>query len=250
MISGKEFYKICQWNLCGRYQINFDLNEIKDGDFLFVNLDNIYQIINKFKHIGLSKKVNLITHNSDLSFNDDMLDKLKEYIIKIYPINSTVSDELISKIPIGFSDRLTPVILKMPISEDKPTLTYLNFNQTRNNERTECLDLFKPLDWVLYEHEIPEIEFYTSLSKSKYSLCPTGTGIDTHRFYESIYFKTIPIIKRNQLSDLHEKFPCVIVDNWNEIDYEFLINNYDSLFRKLSKWVDTNNWTSVDYWIN
>jgi hypothetical protein len=88
------------------------------------------------------------------------------------------------------------------------------------------------------------------LLKSKYSLCPTGTGLDTHRFYESIYFKTIPIIKRNQLSDLHEQFPCVIVDNWNEINYEFLNSNYDTLFNKLNSWVSNNNWSSVDYWIN
>jgi hypothetical protein len=249
MISGIEFYKECKWNICNRYPVNFDLNHISDGDFVFVNLDAIYTIINYLDKSNFTKRINLVTHNSDISFNQDMLDRLRRYVVRIYPINSIVSDEIIKKIPLGFSDRLISVISVMDIPNDKSNLIYLNFNQTRNNERRECLDFFKPFNWVTYENEISEKDYYISLSKSKYSICPTGTGIDTHRFYESIYFKTIPIVKRNQLSDLHEIFPCIIVDNWSEIDYDFLINNYDILFNRLSSWVDSNKWSSVDYWI-
>lgn len=43
MISGKAFYELCSWNLCNRYEINYNSDLIKDGDFIFLNLDNFWQ---------------------------------------------------------------------------------------------------------------------------------------------------------------------------------------------------------------
>ena len=55
-----------------------------------------------------------------------------------------------------------------------------------------------------------------------FELCPEGNGIDTHRFYEAILNNTIPIVKKNTLYELYKQFPCIIVDNWNEITEENL----------------------------
>jgi hypothetical protein len=180
-----------------------------------------------------------------------MLSRLRKYVIKIYPINSIVTDEIIKKIPLGFSDRLEPVVASMNKSFDKNSLLYLNFNihLGRIQERVDCMQHFSKFDWVKQENDIPEIDYYNSLKNSKYSVCPIGAGLDTHRFYESIYFKTIPIVKRNQISDLHSIFPCVIVNDWSDINYNFLVENYDTLYKDLEKWIDQNNWSNINYWI-
>ena len=249
MISGFDFYKMCKWNVCNRYPINFKIDSINDYDFIFVNLDTIYNFINYLDSHNFNKKIVLITHNSDISFNQNILNRLKKYTTRIYPINSIVNDKIVTKIPLGFSDRLVPVIQNIITTGNKDNLIYLNFNQTRNDERKECLDFFKSFSWVTYENEIPEKDYYISLSVSKYSLCPSGTGLDTHRFYESIYFDTIPIVKRNDISDIHSKFPCIIIEDWSEINNNFLIDNYDTNLNRLLDWKKNNDWLNPIFWL-
>lgn len=245
MISGRSFYEMCDWNLCNRYPLNFDPNLVKNGDFVFLNLDNYWQFPNLWN--GKNVKINLITHNSDLTFTDEINNLLSPFCHNIYSINSISSN---NKIPLGFSDRLVPVIssiLRENIS--KNNLIYLNFKIQHATERKECFDFFMGKNWVYVEFDVPETQFYEQIKMSKYTLCPIGTGLDTHRFYESIYFNTIPIVKRNGLSDFHSKFPCIIVDNWSEINEEYLINNYESNFNKLLDWKKNNDWLNPKFWI-
>jgi hypothetical protein len=251
MISGIEFKNLCKWNLCSRYDQKFDIKNIKENDFIFINLDNIYQFTNLLKN-NKFPIINIITHNSDKSFDKDMLLCIYPFINNVCCINCVVNDDKIRKIPLGFSDRLVPTIKNIDKKYDKKNILYMNFclHSGRIKERVECNNYFKNFDWIKNEDNIPEIDFYNSLKNSKYSLCPVGAGLDTHRFYESIYFDTIPIIKRNELSDLHSKFPCVIVDDWKEITYDKLNNDYKMLYNILIDWKNKNqNWINAEYWM-
>ena len=251
MISGLEFYKKCDWNLCRRYPIKFD-KSIKEGDFIFINLDDFFQFSQLVKSQKINK-FNLITHNSDLSFDNRMLNDIKMYIDKIYAINCIVSDSKVVKIPLGFSDRLIPIISSMEIIDDrnKQYLLYMNFNihSGRISERVECRNYFSKFNWVHFEDLVPEKQYYQNLMLSKYSTCPIGAGLDTHRFYESIYLNTIPIVKRNEISDLHSKFPCIVVNSWSEITEDFLIRNYETNIEKLIDWKKNNDWLSPNFWL-
>jgi hypothetical protein len=251
MISGIEFYKLCDWNLCNRYPIKFDFNQISTDDFIFLNLDNFYEFISVLEDKNLPK-FNLVTHNSDRTFDDSMLEKIEKYVSKVYAINSTTTNNQLVKIPLGFSDRLRGLICSTKNSNDKNNFLYMNFNihSGRIHERTDCRSHFLDSDWVTYEDGVDESKYYDSLKNSKYSVCPVGAGLDTHRFYESLYFDTIPIIKRNKLSDLHSYFPCIIVEDWSEITYDFLFTNYDKNIEKLNDWKKINTkWSDADFWL-
>ncbi len=249
MISGQDFYKKCEWNLCRRYPIKFDKN-INEGDFIFLNLDDFHS----FHQLIINQKIskfNLITHNSDLSFDDKMFNLISPFVDKVFSINCIVNNPRVSKIPLGFSDRLIPIISRMNPIEEKSNLLYMNFNihSGRIKERVECRNYFSQFDWIAFEDLVPEEQYYNTLNNSKYSVCPIGAGLDTHRFYESIYFNTIPIVKRNDISDLHSKFPCIIVDTWSEIDNNFLIENYDTNFNRLLDWKKNNDWLNPSFWL-
>jgi hypothetical protein len=250
MISGKEFYQTCNWNLCNRYPINFNISKIKPGDYIFINLDNFYHFVN-FTKSSLIKDLNLVTHNSDLSFTKEHFESVKNIVNKVYAINCTFNNENVIKIPLGFSDRLEPIISKMNPDVTKENFLYVNFNihSGRISERTECRKYFLQFNWITFEDLVTESKYYETLSKSKYCVCPIGAGLDTHRFYESIYFNTIPIIKRNAISDLHEKFPCIIVDNWDEINYEDLNNDYEKNYNILTDWKNNNDWLNIKFWL-
>lgn len=250
MISGKSFFELCDWNVCNRYTIKFHPQSIKDGDFVFVNLDNIWEFISFLKKTVTSSKINLITHNSDLSFTDDMYNQVSNFCLNVYSINSISNYGV--KIPLGFSDRLVPIIQSIDAQiNEKSHLVYMNFKiyQSVALERKDCYFQFKNENWVLSEENVSELQFYKNLKLSRYSFCPVGVGLDTHRFYESIYLNTIPIVIINGISDLHSRFPSIIVNNWSEINQEKLENEYEYHYNNLIEWKKNNDWLNPKFWL-
>jgi hypothetical protein len=60
----------------------------------------------------------------------------------------------------------------------------------------------------------------------------------------------IPIVKTNELADLYEKMPILIVDDWSVVTQEFLENNYEKKLEELLIWTQNNNqWFLPQFWI-
>jgi hypothetical protein len=49
-----------------------------------------------------------------------------------------------------------------------------------------------------------DIEYFKTMSRAKFTLCPSGDFIWTYRFFESIIFKSIPIVE--EVCDLYEGY--------------------------------------------
>jgi hypothetical protein len=61
-------------------------------------------------------------------------------------------------------------------------------------------------------------------------LSPEGNGIDCHRMWECLYLKVIPICHRNVVTEYFAKiFPIVLVNDWQDLDLEYLDKHYNSL---------------------
>ena len=79
-------------------------------------------------------------------------------------------------------------------------------------------------------------------------VCPEGNGIDTHRMWEALYLRTIPIIKRNKISIFIKKakLPVLILNKWSDLskyDEEKLKKFYVS-----NKKYFKNNYLFQTYW--
>lgn len=256
MICGIEFSNISKWSCCPRYPIRFKSSEIEENDMIFLNLDCFQRFMDTLYAYPPKYKFILITHNSDLAFTQAHLDKLRTYVNRIYPINASFSDPLLFPIPIGFVD--SKIINHDWFKEvsaqqnSKDTLIYMNFNiRTNVQKRTLCYNTFINKPWVTTRANLTTKEFYSDLSKSKYTLSPEGTGIDCHRIYESMFLDTIPILKTSQLDHFYKKLPLVIVQDWNEVTEQFLLDNYDNLLKQLIDWKAENpTWTDATFWVN
>lgn len=63
-------------------------------------------------------------------------------------------------------------------------------------------------------------DYIKHLSRFYYCICPEGNGIDSHRIWECYYTNTIPIMLKNTFTELlAEKINCVLLNDWNEINY-------------------------------
>jgi len=66
-------------------------------------------------------------------------------------------------------------------------------------------------------------DFLTDVVKSKFVISPEGNGVDTHRAWEAIYFKGIPVIENNdRIKFKYVDLPVIFTDDYSEITPEFL----------------------------
>ncbi|MBV8480104.1 MAG: hypothetical protein JOY72_07340 [Actinobacteria bacterium] len=59
-------------------------------------------------------------------------------------------------------------------------------------------------------------EFLRDLASSYFCIAPRGKGIDTHRVWEALYLRTVPIVTRSVLSDQHPDLPMIVLDDWSD----------------------------------
>jgi len=217
---------------------------------------NNERCINNLKNISIilsniSTKFNLFFHNSDGAFKNEHKSLLQiSNVNKIFTQNlSTEPEERIIPLPIGIANsmwrhgnlNIWKQILQNNSLVNKPNSIYFNFNITTNTvKRKKCYD-------VITSKNIPNLpntdylNYLTILSSYKFAICPEGNGLDTHRFWECLYLKVIPICLKNHITEYYSKnFPIVLLDDWNELNIEKM----DEIF-KHANW-ENHNMLSFD----
>jgi hypothetical protein len=77
--------------------------------------------------------------------------------------------------------------------------------------------LGKSLNFSDAETQQRRLNFYRDVKRSKYILCPSGTGLDTHRVYEAILLGATPIVRSSPLDSLYATMPVRIVNEWKDV---------------------------------
>lgn len=200
----------------------------------------------------------LILHNSDGNFEEYQSD-IVEYdnIIHIYSQNLNYKHDKVTPIPIGIANpmwewgdqSILMDVINMDI--DKTNDIYYNFKENgglRHIDRIPCKQAMDELGYVMSEN-VSFKEYLINLKSSFFTVAPQGNGYDTHRMWEALYLKTIPIVKRTVMTEYFEKyFPIIILDDWKELSnlnfsklyfdvfydeyYELL--NFENYFNKLN----------------
>jgi hypothetical protein len=135
----------------------------------------------------------------------------------------------------------------------RPIKCLLCFSVWTHPSRQECYHLFAGAPSFVYNlndaahardaaaenpfEKVPVSLVYDKTLESRYALCPRGCGVDTHRFYESIYLGCVPIVVRtNTVFDrLYAAFPCLVVERWADVTEELLDACYPDCFARMRK---------------
>lgn len=241
-ISGELLQSYCKWNLDTRYEPRLWTNDtLMDGDRVFLKMSDIpFFLANP-----PCKRVRLVIHNSDETFEEYHFDMLESYTLSIQAVNCNSSRA--GQLPLGFRDNqyTAHLILDEVKNEghvEKDIFCLVNFLiETNPKERSNCFNYFTTQTFCSFEgdyftydkqksltHTDAETlqrrkDFYRLLKRSKFVICPQGTGVDTHRFYEALFFGAIPIVKTSFLDKLYVKYGnIVIVNEWSDVNYDFL----------------------------
>ena len=83
--------------------------------------------------------------------------------------------------------------------------------------------------------KVPVEYNYEMTARSIYAISPRGCGEATHRFFEAIYLGCIPVVKRTNTAfdRLYALYPCLIVDDWDQVTEELLLANRSGLEAKM-----------------
>lgn len=211
--------------------------KLQAGDKIFVKTDLLNHFFNMiFPAIQPHTPIYLITGVSDYEIDSKYLPYLNDArILKWIGVNISIQNHpKIQKMLIGFQepDRrrhgpatgeggdqeiLTKAYALQKSFQEKVNKIFISALSRTHSSRDAILTNFDNVPYIEFGATMAFEDYLHYLNNYKFVLCPRGNGLDTHRFCEILLMGSVPIVERNGLADLYEKFPCIILESFNDI---------------------------------
>ena len=186
----------------------------------------------------------LISHNGDVEVGADQLDWVEAAGDKLghwFAQNLVVEHPKLSPLPIGIEnaiwehgdvDALCAVAAETRGTEPSGQL-HARFDVSTHPDRARA--------WKAAEAALPGVAkrpdarvfaaYLRDLASHRFSLCPRGNGVDTHRFWESTYLGVVPVVERSPQTDVWARrgVTMVALDDWGELSVGRLEAEADGL---------------------
>jgi hypothetical protein len=201
-----------------RYVLNYDVlavSEDVDNNWWFCKADYLEYFF--AKHAPRDEFV-LFSHNSDRAVGADFRRELRRRsLIARFAQNAAIEHPKLRALPIGIANPHWPHgdtaalrrIQGAPPS--KRRLFDVAFSVDTNPvERGYCL----AQTGLTPSPPKPFESYLVDLGSSYFCVAPRGKGIDTHRIWEALYLRTIPVVTRSVLTDQHPDLPLIVLDDW------------------------------------
>ena len=186
------------------------------GDCVFVKTDYLDWFLSTHT---ITTPITLVTGVSDLSPSESACEILltNPNVKRWIGCNITVSDPKIYKIPIGVGEPERP-------NGNHEELIRLHESRIRWEEKSDtiCIPFHgnthgsRSLEPTL--PKLPFNEYMTEIGKHKFVVSMRGNGLDTHRVCEILLMGSVPVLLHSGLDDMYQRFPCLLVDSFEQID--------------------------------
>ena len=190
----------------------------------------------------------MLLYQTDNSFTESA-ERLLDHYEKIFSVNNTViGNPRVISLPLGVVDvgRTISFALcnkyrdfsafdtlreRRTLYKRRPSkLLYMNYRIPANLEpRHRSLDVknglqpgdftddtFKGESWLLFNDRRRYVEYFDKNLDHVFIACPEGFGIDSYRFYETLYLGRIPVVLHNPVTDAFSDLPILFLDKWSD----------------------------------
>jgi hypothetical protein len=205
--------------------------KVAEASVIFCRSDLLERFLDEY--IGSINAKVLILGNSDRDFNDFEF-SLPPGIKQVFVQNLMFRDSRLSLLPIGLENR------RFAVNGNLSRFDYAgNVPQKLNQvlmgplsethvERRPLQQLFKDLQGVTYMEERLSPAEYINIAKNySFVAAPRGNGMDTHRFWETLYLNSLPIVLKsawaNQVVELG--IPVITIPEWSQSEIATAINS-------------------------
>ncbi len=210
----------------------------------------------------LDSPFKLVTGDSDEPINNlilqhDTVKKILDHplLIKWYAQNMVADHPKLHSLPIGMDYHtmwehpgVWGLVKQSPIAQERALINILSNSPDLENrifagycnwhfaidrgDRRECLDQIDKSISLIEKNHLPRISSWQRQAECMFVVSPEGAGIDCHRTWEALLLGCIPVVKTNKLSKLFEELPVVVIDEWNDFNSEFMIQQLNILRMK------------------
>ena len=195
-------------------------------------------------HAAIPTKV-WITGHSDYGLTPAIYARYRGACSSWFAVNKEVDQPNVFAIPLGITNdcddspihriygntRIMYEVAQEPQLFHPTALVYMNFSiPTYPAERQPVFDMFKDKSWVHSESSVNTLEgrkgYLRQIRNHKFTICPRGNGLDTHRLWETLYMGSIPIVRRETALTEFTDLPICWIDSWDQVTPEFLESEF------------------------
>ena len=171
------------------------------------------------------------------TFTTETMSSIPSNIKKWYLSNTMVQEDIITGLPFGVNQGASEIIptIKRYDFEDKENLAYINWqNYTDERWRLKSQYIARELPWTTVREtsDLKVEEFFDEIAQHVYVFCPQGNGVDTYRFWETLYLGSIPIVRDCPLVRYFSGLPMLVVKQWHDVTPGLLKEQYETYFSK------------------
>jgi len=235
--------------------INIVFENLKNRIIILLNVDIDFPPPNKPYSYDLYFKKYILPFDYEKinyyqKINAKLYDIIEKNNLHVFSYSLSMNHNNSTFLPLGVTTKFNYFNLK---NNCKDILCYLNFglpcDRWFGNPRKDILKILENKSFITKKNGLDDLSYYTDISKSKFSICPRGCGIDTYRMWESIVLGCIPIVEKY---DAHEQFidlPILFlnkIEDYHDLEEAFLNEKYEEFLQK-----DFNyEKCKISYWIN
>lgn len=217
-------------DLCGTVLYPSKFRRFRFGAGKYRNKDVVFCPSDKFSEL-LSLQNNkpriktLVIGNGDTDFVPKQLNELRNIADNVFVQNLNYKVDKCHVLPIGVENlRLgrngRKSLMRNELNwEEKIERVLIGPFSDTHLERRDLLNFADKVGpWDFQSDFISEVKYAALAGRYRFVACPRGNGLDTHRFWETLYRGSIPIVKQSIWSDLVGELgvPLIAIEEWTE----------------------------------
>jgi hypothetical protein len=135
--------------------------------------------------------------------------------------------------PVAQEHQLLATWAQSPEPQRRYMAAYCNWCGTlERGDRRACFETMDRSVCFMEKAHIPRASSWARQAEFLFVVSPEGAGMDCHRTWEALLLGCIPIVKRNSISELLERLPVLIVEDWAQVRRETLESGLNELTRR------------------
>jgi len=212
----------------------------------------------------------LISGNSDHPLTDEMIAKAPRCVRKWFAQSVNTMHPMAIAMPYGLENTEDCTLeghgkghgrhykveaAANPPAREPTKALYANFSLDTHPIRPGLYELCKLLPHITTNACNSHIEindrsyqaFVDEIVDHKMVVCPRGNApAETHRFWETLYFNRVPIIKRNQGNSFFTELPVVVLEEWHQLrDHDFLNAEWERVKDNPREMLEMSYWKKL-----